>query len=52
MEIDEVELFSRPNASHACAANSGRFKAVVARTFTIEQWIPHSPRPGRWFLNV
>jgi len=47
VENVEVKLFLRLNASDACEANPDCFKAVVARTFTTEQWIPHSPRPGR-----
>jgi len=47
LENGEVELFLRPNASLACGAIPDRFKTVVICTFTTEQWIPHSPRPGR-----
>ncbi len=47
LENGEVKLFLRPNASLACGAISDRFKTVELCTFTTEQWIPHSPRPGR-----
>jgi len=48
----EVNFSLRPNAGRACWVSPAGMKTVGARTFTIEQWIPHSPRPGRWFLNV
>ena len=47
LENGVVELFLRPNASLACGASPTDSNRTEICTFTTEQWIPHSPRPGR-----
>ena len=43
----KVHFKLRPNTGRACWASPDRIRVGGARTFTTEQWIPHSPRPGR-----